>query len=223
MLWCQTTGPSLTQLNSPFSVRSGDLNMSHPLHATHNPMAKLRVLWKLSRDCSLSAVHLSECNLSTWTGAINFQRAWELVQHSTGRCCKTLVPMSGSFLQPWYSMAEDTSALNTQKQHQKYYYDHPQTDCTWWDRSITTPDQFTYMEHGWMHSPRSYEVKVEVLDTTDGSFSSLQIHSDQRWAGRTGGDIGATAPVSYIILQASCFISGITCSLHLWTCYLLTW
>ena len=143
MLWCQTTGPSLTQLNSPFSVRRGDLNMSHPLHATHNPMAKLRVLWKLSRDCSLSAVHLSECSLSTWTGAINFQRAWKLVQHSTGRCCKTLVPMSGSFLQPWYSMAEDTSALNTQK-HQKYYYDHPQTDCTWWDRSITTPDQFTW-------------------------------------------------------------------------------
>ena len=57
------------------------------------------------------------------------------VQHLFGRRCKTLLPMSRPLLQPRYSTAEDTSALNAQKQWQKFYYDRQvkplRSICTW--------------------------------------------------------------------------------------------
>ena len=57
------------------------------------------------------------------------------VQRLFGRRCETLLPMSGTLLQPRYSTAEDTSALNAQKQCQKFYYDRQvkplRSICTW--------------------------------------------------------------------------------------------
>ena len=82
------------------------------------------------------------------------------------RRCKTLLPMSGSLLQPRYSTAEDTSALNAQKQRQKFYYDHqakPLKPIAPGETvRLRVPGQSTSStgECKGLVGPRSYEVKV---------------------------------------------------------------
>ena len=43
-------------------------------------------------------------------------------QRFLGRRCKTLLPITGSLLQPDYPTEEDRQAINRQKQRQQYYY-----------------------------------------------------------------------------------------------------
>ena len=87
-------------------------------------------------------------------------------QRLFGRCCKILLPMSGSLLQPQYSMAEDTSALNAQKQHQKFYYDRQAKPLKPIAPGETVrlrlPGESTWStgECKGLVGPRSYEVQV---------------------------------------------------------------
>ena len=43
-------------------------------------------------------------------------------QRFLGRRCKTLLPITGSLLQPDYPTEEDRQAINRQKKRQQYYY-----------------------------------------------------------------------------------------------------
>ena len=106
MYLCQTTGHSLTPQSLPHFPKHGDSNMLHPLPATLNPTARLRMPSRQSNDCLPSDRNpVSRSSLLSWTGAP--------AQHFFGRCCETLLPMSESRLHLHYS-TEDTRAINAQ-------------------------------------------------------------------------------------------------------------
>ena len=83
-----------------------------------------------------------------------------------GHCCKTLLPVAGTLLQPRYSTEEDTRATVGNKQRQQYYYNTHTKPLQPIDRGETVhiklPGQKTWSA-GTCMGPvglHSYEVKV---------------------------------------------------------------
>lgn len=61
--------------------------------------------------------------LMDWRNTATEEVGTSPAQRFLGRRCKTLLPITGSLLQPDYPTEKDRQAINRQKQQQQYYYD----------------------------------------------------------------------------------------------------
>lgn len=86
-------------------------------------------------------------------------------QRFLGRCCKTLLPITQSLLNPRYSVKQDVQELQTQKQRQERYYNQHGRDVkpikTGETVRMQLPGQTTWSAGicKTMVGPQSYEYK----------------------------------------------------------------
>ena len=165
----ETMGPSLTR--AEFTTFAKKWRFEHitssPRYPQSNGKAEnaVKTVKRLFSKCRASG-QSEYLALVDWCNTPSEGIGTSPAQRLFGCRCKTLLPMARSLLQPRYSTAEDTSALNAQKQCQKFYYDRQAKPLKPIAPGETVrlrlPGQSTWStgECKGHVGPRSYEVKV---------------------------------------------------------------
>lgn len=138
-------------------------------------------------------------------------------QRFLGRRCRTLLPISGSLLQPRYPVEEDARAINNQKERQQQYYDQHVKPLkplkTGEAVRVRLPGKKTWSPAicSGMVGPRSYEVATgeQVLirnrrhliqsgeqPELDLPDSEVEGHDEQNEQDSTNVDITETKPIA---------------------------